>query len=517
MYSGNYSVKNLFTKRLERSRSFYLPNISNTSLHFFRNLSNKSTVSNQFFNKEIFSVRQLDINSKIIPIKIFENNSNIAEQLENKRNQYINELDVKKKIKLNPEEEEKQIIPDRVGKKNIHKLSILLNEKVLKNRLSNILDQIDKIKKEKENIKNKINESLKKIESNEVCIDIIKAENDKKTNLLKEYDNNMKNVKKESLEEFKSKRFNLISLLQREFEKNQVLMNEFLSDIQLNKENIQNFEKEQLDLKKKLLKLKSKYKDIKKDLIQHYHYLLFEGIETRKDGLTWIIRAIWDLDEDVNMSFIPNFLDEKAIEYLFLISNKLNYISNIEKSMNNTLKENSKNIPCKKLKITLFKTNSYKDNIINLKKKLKKIKNEKSNVINYFPDYDGLKITKYNSLINIIKKNKKEKKSKSSEINHEKIEENFKKYENLKQLKFKILNEIDILKKKEVKRITREFLENDYERRFNVPIKIVLSALVGEYNLDKEYEKQKNYKNEYIKNIKDCNFYRLNEKNKNKK
>ena len=80
MYSGNYSVKNLFTKRLERSRSFNLPNISNTSLHFFRNLSNKSTVSNQFFNKEIFSVRQLDINSKIIPIKIFENNSNIAEQ-----------------------------------------------------------------------------------------------------------------------------------------------------------------------------------------------------------------------------------------------------------------------------------------------------------------------------------------------------------------------------------------------------------------------------------------------------
>jgi hypothetical protein len=112
----------------------------------------------------------------------------------------------------------------------------------------------------------------------------------------------------------------------------------------------------------------------------------------------------------------------------------------------------------------------------------------------------------------MMKKNKKEKKPKSSEINHEKIEEKLKKYESLKELKIKMLNEIDILKKKEVKRITREFLENDYERRFNVPIEIVLSALVGEFNLNKEYEKQKIYRNEYIKNLKDCNFYRLYEK-----
>jgi hypothetical protein len=113
----------------------------------------------------------------------------------------------------------------------------------------------------------------------------------------------------------------------------------------------------------------------------------------------------------------------------------------------------------------------------------------------------------------MMKKNKKEKKPKSSEINHEKIEEKLKKYESLKELKIKMLNEIDILKKKEVKRITREFLENDYERRFDVPIEIVLSALVGESNLNKE---QKIYKNEYIKNIKDCNFYRLSDKNKSK-
>ena len=108
------------------------------------------------------------------------------------------------------------------------------------------------------------------------------------------------------------------------------------------------------------------------------------------------------------MSFIPNFLDEKAIEYLFLISNKLNNISNIEKSINKTKNENSKKLPSRNLKNNVFKTNMFKDIIINLKLKLKNNTNEKSNEINYF-NYEGLKITKYNSMINMMKKNKKEK------------------------------------------------------------------------------------------------------------
>ena len=64
-------------------------------------------------------------------------------------------------------------------------------------------------------------------------------------------------------------------------------------------------------------------------------------------------------------------------------------------------------------------------------------------------------------------------------------------------------------------RIMREFLENDYERRFKVSFEIVLSALVGEYNMLRENEKQKNYKNEFLKKIKQSNFYRLFNNNQN--
>ena len=37
----------------------------------------------------------------------------------------------------------------------------------------------------------------------------------------------------------------------------------------------------------------------------------------RKDGLTWIIKAIWNLGFDVITSYLPNFLDESSINYLF--------------------------------------------------------------------------------------------------------------------------------------------------------------------------------------------------------
>ena len=87
---------------------------------------------------------------------------------------------------------------------------------------------------------------MKKTESNEVCLDIIKSQNNLKTHLLKDYDN-MKYSKRESLEEYKIKRFNLMSSLQREFEENQVLKNNFLKEITLNKENI-------IELKKKKMK-----------------------------------------------------------------------------------------------------------------------------------------------------------------------------------------------------------------------------------------------------------------------
>lgn len=59
-------------------------------------------------------------------------------------------------------------------------------------------------------------------------------------------------------------------------------------------------------------------KEIKQMLVVHYHKLLQEGKDTRGVGLVWIIKEIYFLGSDVITSYMPKFLDDKAIAYLFL-------------------------------------------------------------------------------------------------------------------------------------------------------------------------------------------------------
>jgi hypothetical protein len=70
-------------------------------------------------------------------------------------------------------------------------------------------------------------------------------------------------------------------------------------------------------IKEKKHKYKFELASIKNDLIVHYHRLLHDGTDTRNEGLTWIIKAIWSLGFNILMSYLPKFLDEEGILYLF--------------------------------------------------------------------------------------------------------------------------------------------------------------------------------------------------------
>ena len=85
-------------------------------------------------------------------------------------------------------------------------------------------------------------------------------------------------------------------------------------------------EKDLKDFKEKLLELKN-------DLLVHYHKLLSEGKDTRKEGLCWIIKAIWDLKSNVVLSYLPKFLDEKAVLFLFLYASKMIEINDANHKM----------------------------------------------------------------------------------------------------------------------------------------------------------------------------------------
>lgn len=49
------------------------------------------------------------------------------------------------------------------------------------------------------------------------------------------------------------------------------------------------------------------------------------------------------------------------------------------------------------------------------------------------------------------------------------------------------ISEIQTQKKRELNRISKEFLTNDYQRRYNVRQEVVVSAICGEDNMNSEY------------------------------
>jgi hypothetical protein len=76
------------------------------------------------------------------------------------------------------------------------------------------------------------------------------------------------------------------------------------------------------EIKIKLDEIKDEYNLIKNRLLLHYHKILIEGRDTRQEGLIWIIKAIWNLGHNVTMYYIPSYLDEKSIDFIFSTAHK---------------------------------------------------------------------------------------------------------------------------------------------------------------------------------------------------
>jgi hypothetical protein len=87
--------------------------------------------------------------------------------------------------------------------------------------------------------------------------------------------------------------------------------------------------------------IKAEFKVIKNKLLLHYHKTLNKGIDTRQEGLIWVIKAIWNLGHNVIMYYFPSYLDEKSIDFLFSIAHKefsLQKIKNEIEEIKNQLK-----------------------------------------------------------------------------------------------------------------------------------------------------------------------------------
>jgi len=348
------------------------------------------------------------------------------------------------------------------------------------------------------------NNNLTRIIKTPSQLSLVSNKNNETQNQKKEKINNINNIlppktrksiSKKSFEKFK---VNLLqSQLQKEFEMFLNSQKEKELNMKLNKKNLEN-ELKKLD--KELEKTKKEEKEIIRKLMQYYKEILFKGKPVKKDGLVWVVKAIWYLGENVPMSFLPPFLDFDSIEYLFKLAHKQLEIEYFTKKVH-------------EMKLSLKKdiSDKYKNDFIRLKIKYKsKKENNNSLLLDKSKFYINMKKAN-NESISEEKKNVyldlvKEFEEKNRQFELMNLPE-INRINSVKEHLQKIKDDIIKLKQNEIKRISKCFIENNYEEIYHTNIETVLSALIGTDTKDTEMNKYHILKKNHMLKLKKIRFF----------
>ena len=320
------------------STKFKTINTKNNSIQLFdskpKTLENrKITLHKINLNKNFFAevelVKNLDID--INPNMIIARESEMKKMKEN--------------IDNNPDIELK-----RLGKYNKVKQATDENDieskekvKILEKKYNDDLDEYKQLKAEKEKISSHILNLLN-------IIDDYKLE-------LYSYDNYFNDIYKTYKENIDKKKSEIKLKMDKQYQS----MDEYTSlDIELNKLNVDKF-RFQDEIKKKrqiinenmkkaqelLIKLQEKkngmndttkelknnIRENKVNLIKLYHLSLYEGLDFRYEGLSNVIRAIWNLGVEVDLTYMPKYLDKNLINFLFEHAKLVIKINNWKKQL----------------------------------------------------------------------------------------------------------------------------------------------------------------------------------------
>jgi hypothetical protein len=342
------------------------------------------------------------------------------------------------------------------------KMENLFNERKKESMIESLKEQIDKIKNDIDRNTRKILTINKKIESNNASLEIL----DNFDKYLIKNDN----VKKEEIKKAEQKlKRQFTNAARFEYDKNKKAdeadrlkedNEELIITRQKLREEIANWEVQ-------LKELKVSYKKVRNDLLLHYFTILKEGKDTRNEGLSWVIKAIWKLESNVMISQLPKFLDAQAIEYIFKIARLDLEIKELKQKLDEIrinlriMVKKSKSVKKRSLiGNTLFTTEqkgAFSKN--SLDKYLMKLQEQRENI----------SIKELNEFL--TKRETLNEKVATLAFKVKEIEEN---YQNKK-------NQYIMLRTKELDRINIEFLFGDYSRRFeHVALKLVAAAIVGQ-------------------------------------
>ena len=537
------------TLNINRALSISTRNKNNNIFH--RNISKGDLSVLLFQGNDVDLVRSLnpdqdrDICSNILLKGQLKNNiikHNEYDLRTNKNNNNNNAINLPKikKITINGILESEQRLNQ--NKKEAQKnLAYSQLEGELCGELKKIRNEYNKKKEEKNNIYNKFKNIIDKIDEMNLEIQIINSKtlmenlkepktkqketdeksNKKKKNISKELSNITDGIDTEKIKQIESEEIKTINNNNDDIENK---MNKIKNLYQMKKETdfqkkikfdkISRLKEELNKISQPLQKINKYLDDLRKKekivinkLMIHYETLLYKGEEVRNEGLIWIIKAMWNLGENVPMSFIPPFLDFHCIEFLFQYAHKSIELENTKKILNelkNRLQLQIHNLfinsvsPIRYSSSFEFKTDLIKKN------RVSQNSIQQSNFIKAYiggsdNDEDNKNINSVKEMSNLMAKKK-------NQIDITKLDG----IEKIDELKIKIKEiegEILVLKKSEINRIFKEYVENDYQNKYHVPIDIVLAALLGEHNKNIEINKYSKYKKEYLDELKNIRFY----------
>jgi hypothetical protein len=293
-------------------------------------------------------------------------------------------------------------------------------------------------------------------------------------------------------------------------------------------------------------------------LYEHYLIILKDGKDTRNEGLSWVIREIFALDKKVMLSYLPIFLDKLCIKYIFDMTHLNIKITEVENEIKKTKEEFKKVGIINKGDKSIINESIMKNNqqtmdineiTQNYWEKIREIfgKNSKfgknnhsilkqkglNNIKEKTPGRSFKKLKTFFNLpfvagdpnalsignqdfykLNKLLKDGQKQTAKIPDVlkikDYAKITNNsgyflnsdeVKKVQNYLSLKSQLNNlrkKKEKMKTNEMTRIFKEFQRNDYENRFNVDKITVISALIGEDNLNSELVKQSKREKKYI-------------------
>ena len=435
--------------------------------------------------------------------------------------QRFEHIDIENDIKHEIEDINKQI------KEKKDEINLLLNKiKLIDNEINNIeLDinllihpeKFTLIEKEKTEIIKEINEKEESIKNAKIAKRKLRRKQ-----LSENINNENKDYKEKEREKEKEKEDNNESNTQNKTRFNNIA--EFELFLYKKKKENEKEAKEMEELlspkleEKKKLDEEINQKDLQIENLKHsksiltdklyYHYLklLKEGKDTRNEGLSWIIKEIYLLGRTVIMSYLPNYLDKNAIDFIF---DQAHFSLKI-KELNDKLLESREILG--------------KSGIRQVANKLSSIRgmHEKKNEHIYltekrkFDDYstysrihDKNSVLKCKNIIELIAIPPVIK-LKDLEILLEKSGHMITHAQMVILVDYlNILDKRDQMKEfqremrqREMDRIFNEYLRNNYQNRYNVEKNVVLSALIGEDNINTELNKQLKRTKQYLDQLK---------------